>query len=119
MASNELHVVTGAFGYSGRYIAARLLDAGHRVRTLTNSPNRRNPFGGRVEAYPFYFDQPERLTRLLEGASVLYNTYWVRLNYGDFGYWQAVENTRILFAAARAAGVPRIVHVSITNPSEN
>lgn len=119
MASNELHVVTGAFGYSGRYIAARLLDAGHRVRTLTNSPNRRNPFGGRVEAHPFHFDHPERLTRLLEGASVLYNTYWVRFNYADFRYSQAVENTRILFTAARAAAVPRVVHVSITNPSEN
>jgi nucleoside-diphosphate-sugar epimerase len=38
MAFEELHVVTGAFGYSGKYIAARLLDAGHRVRTLTDSP---------------------------------------------------------------------------------
>jgi len=43
-ADAELHVVTGAVGYSGRYIAQRLLDAGKRVRTLTNSPQRRNPF---------------------------------------------------------------------------
>jgi NADH dehydrogenase len=114
-----LHVVTGAFGYSGRYIAARLLEAGHNVRTLTNSPNRRNPFGGRVEAHLFHFDRPEQLRASLEGASVLYNTYWVRFNYADFRYSQAVANTRILFAAARAAGVPRVVHVSITNPSED
>jgi len=112
-------VVTGAFGYSGRYIAARLLEAGHNVRTLTNSPNRRNPFGGRVEAHLFHFDRPEQLRASLEGASVLYNTYWVRFNYADFRYSQAVANTRILFAAARAAGVPRVVHVSITNPSED
>jgi len=119
LASNELQVVTGAFGYSGRYITARLLVAGHRVRTLTNSPNRRHPFGERVEAHPCHFNHPERLTALLEGASVLYNTYWVRFNYADFRYSQAVENTRVLFMAARAAGVPRVVHVSITNPSEN
>src|SRR2546427_5544179 len=116
---NELHVVTGAFGYSGRYIAARLLAAGHRVRTLTNSPKRPNPFGDRVEALPFNFDRPDRLTASLDGASVLYNTYWVRFNYSDFRYTRAVENTRVLFNAARAAGVWRVVHVSITNPSEN
>ena len=119
MALNELHVVTGAFGYSGRYIAARLLAAGHRVRTLTNSPKRPNPFGDRVEALPFNFDRPDRLTASLDGASVLYNTYWVRFNYSDFRYTRAVENTRVLFNAARAAGVWRVVHVSITNPSEN
>ena len=37
--------VTGAYGYSGQYIAQRLLDAGHEVHTLTNSPHRANPFG--------------------------------------------------------------------------
>ncbi|MGE5139222.1 MAG: NAD-dependent epimerase/dehydratase family protein, partial [Rudaea sp.] len=47
--TQELHVVTGAFGYSGKYIASRLLAAGHRVRTLTNSTRRGNPFAGRVE----------------------------------------------------------------------
>lgn len=119
MAPNELHVVTGAFGYSGRYIAERLLAGGHRVRTITNSPNRLHLFGDRIEAHPFHFDHPELLKASLEGASVLYNTYWVRFNYGNFSYSQAVKNTRVLFAAARAAGVSRVVHVSITNPSEN
>jgi NADH dehydrogenase len=32
---------------------------------------------------------------------------------------QAVQNSRTLFAAAAKAGVPRVVHVSITNPSED
>jgi uncharacterized protein YbjT (DUF2867 family) len=115
----ELHVVTGAFGYSGRYIAERLLGAGHRVRTLTNSPDRQHPFGDRVEVHPFDFDHPERLARSFDGARVLYNTYWVRFNHADFRYGQAVDNTRVLFAAARRAGVARVVHVSITNPSED
>jgi NADH dehydrogenase len=116
---HELHVVTGAFGYSGRYIAERLLRDGKRVRTLTNSPQREHAFGSRVEVHPFSFDRPERLARSLAGAEVLYNTYWVRFNYGDFSFAQAVENTRTLFAAARRAGVSRVVHVSITNPSED
>lgn len=115
----ELHVVTGAFGYSGRHIAERLLRAGNRVRTLTNSPDREHPFGNRVEVHPFNFEQPEKLTRSLEGAQVLYNTYWVRFNHADFRYSQAIDNTRALFSAARRAAVSRVIHASITNPSED
>src|SRR5262245_57367448 len=115
----ELHVVTGAFGYSGRCIAERLLRAGHRVRTLTSSPDREHPFGNQIEVHSFNFDQPDQLTRSLEGARVLYNTYWVRFNHADFRYSQAVENTRVLFSAARRAAVSRVIHVSITNPSED
>jgi uncharacterized protein YbjT (DUF2867 family) len=118
MTEHPLHVVTGAFGYSGKYIAARLLEAGCRVRTLTNSPQRANPFGGKVEAHPFNFDDAVKLTESLRGAAVLYNTYWVRFNYTDFKHAGAVENTLALFEAAKAAGVRRVVHVSITNPSE-
>ncbi len=119
MTEAQLHVVTGAFGYSGRYIAHRLLERGQQVRTLTNSSDRANPFQGRVEAVPFHFDDGTRLTESLRGAAVLYNTYWVRFNHRMFTHGQAVENTRRLFEAAQRAGVPRIVHISITNPSED
>jgi uncharacterized protein YbjT (DUF2867 family) len=117
--AGELHVVTGAFGYSGQRIAARLLDARQRVRTLTGSTGRASPLEGRVEVRPFDFERPDRLEESLRGAAVLYNTYWVRFNHPTFSYAGAVENTRVLFAAARRAGVGRIVHVSITNPSES
>ncbi len=119
MPEAELHVVTGAFGYSGKYIARRLLDAGHRVRTVTNSVDRHHPFGDRIEVRPFDFQHPSRLTESLRGATVLYNTYWVRFNRADFRHSEAVENTLTLLNAARDAGVRRIVHVSITNPSED
>lgn len=119
MGSREVHIVTGAFGYSGKYIAKRLLDAGYEVRTLTNSPNRVNPFGGKVKAYLFNFDNPEKLVDSLSGASVLYNTYWVRFNHRDFTHSVAVSNTLRLFEAAKKAGVKRVVHLSITNPSED
>lgn len=119
LITNQLHVVTGAFGYSGKYIAKRLLDAGHRVRTLTNSPHRPNDFEGAIEAHPFNFDNPEALTESLRGTSVLYNTYWVRFNHKTFRHSVAVDNTLALFAAAKAAGVERIIHTSITNPSND
>src|SRR3989338_8708457 len=115
--SSEQVIVTGAFGYSGKYIARRLLDAGYEVKTLTNSPNRANPFGNRIKAYPFNFDNPEKLIESLQGASVLYNTYWVRFNYPGFSHSAAVINTLKLFDAAKKAGIKRIAHISITNPS--
>ena len=118
MKNDHVHAVTGAFGYSGKYIAQRLLAEGQRVITLTNSLQRRNPFGERVRAVPLDFDQPAKLTESLRGVSVLYNTYWVRFNHRNFTHADAVRNTETLFRAAQAAGVSRIVHVSITNPSE-
>lgn len=108
--------VTGAFGYSGRYIAQRLLAAGHEVLTLTNSVKRENPFGDKVRVAPFNFHQPERLAQSLRGVEVLINTYWVRFDHKLFTHAQAVANTRAMFTAARQAGVRRVVHVSITNP---
>ena len=119
MASSAVHTVTGAFGYSGRYIAERLLNAGEQVRTLTDSLHRANPFAGRVEAFPYSFHDPARLVEALRGTSVLYNTYWVRFNHASFRQAEAVTNTLTLFEAAKAAGVERVVHVSITNPSED
>ena len=117
MNQPELHAVTGAFGYSGRYIAHRLLAAGHQVVTLTNSTPATDPFAGRVRRFPLAFDRPAALAESLRGVRVLYNTYWVRFNHRRFTYAQAVRNTLLLFEAAQRAGVERVVHVSITNPS--
>ncbi len=119
MPADGFDVVTGAFGYSGKYITQRLLALGHTVRTLTNSIHRPNPFGSQVQAFPYNFDHPDRLTESLRGASVLYNTYWVRFDYADFSHAAAIQNSLRLFEAARQAGVQRVVHVSITNPSES
>ena len=116
---SELNVVTGAFGYTGKYIARRLLADGIRVKTLTGHPERPNPFGAQVVAAPFNFDDLPTLIDQLSGASTLYNTYWVRFSRGEVTFDRAVENTRTLIQAAKDAGVGRIVHVSITNPSLN
>lgn len=119
MPARDIHCVTGAFGFSGGYIAARLLRAGLEVRTLTNSPHRDHPLAGMVETVPYHFDDPGKLARSLEGVGVLYNTYWVRFNYRDFDYRQALANSAVLLDAAGSAGVRRIVHVSITNADED
>jgi NADH dehydrogenase len=114
----KIAAVTGAFGYTGKYIARRLLAAGQEVITLTGHPENVLPeFAGRVRAFPFHFEQPEKLRASLENVDVLYNTYWVRFDHGEHTFERAVANTRVLIRAAREAGVRRMVHVSITNPA--
>ena len=76
--ADGFHVVTGAFGYSGRWIAKLLLDRGIRVKTLTNAIGRDDPFDGRVEVMPIDFENMDSLVESLRGAEVLYNTYWVQ-----------------------------------------
>jgi len=109
--------VTGAFSYSGKYITKRLLACGEEVTTLTNHPNRPDPFEGKVKAYPLDFSNAPELITNLRGAEVLVNTYWVRFDRGRNTQPRAVENTRVLVHAAVKAGVKRIVHISITNSS--
>jgi len=112
----ELDVVTGAFSYSGAAISAELLGHGHRVRTLTGHPDRA-PVGTAIETRALDFANQAELTRSLEGAHTLYNTYWVRFAHGQVTHDLAVRNSRVLFSAAAEAGVRRIVHVSITHAS--
>lgn len=114
--TGQLDVVTGAFSYSGSAIARDLAERGHRVRTLTGHPDRA-PAGTPIEVRALDFADEHRLTKSLTGADTLYNTYWVRFAHGTVTHDTAVANSKVLFAAAAKAGVRRIVHVSITNPS--
>lgn len=113
----ETDLVTGAFSYSGSRIAGLLIESGRAVRTLTHHPNRSHPLRSRVQAAAYTFEEPLALARNFEGITTFYNTYWVRFERGRTTYEGAVANSRILFEAARRAGVARIVHVSIANPS--
>jgi uncharacterized protein YbjT (DUF2867 family) len=111
-----MNAVTGAFGYTGKYIARRLLQLGEPVITLTGHPGRANEFGPALRAYAFRFDNAEKMAELLAGVHVLYNTYWIRFDRGKTTHDRAVANTRVLIRAAEIAGVERVVHISITNP---
>lgn len=115
----ESVAVTGAFGYTRKYIARRLLDSGKNVITLTNHPNRPNPFGNRIKAYPYNFRNLDKLSASLKDIDTLYNTYWIRFPHNGQTFSQAVRNTKTLLQAAQLADIRRIVHISITNPSEH
>jgi NADH dehydrogenase len=110
-------VVTGAFSYTGRYIAQRLLAEGRRLRTLTNHPQRPGADEMKIDITPLQFTDRAALVESLRGADVLYNTYWVRFRHGKMGFGDAVANTRTLVSAAVEAGVRKIVQISVSNPS--
>jgi uncharacterized protein YbjT (DUF2867 family) len=109
-------VVTGAFSFTGRYVAARLLELGREVRTLTRHPQSSSPFGARVEAFPLDFDL-DTLTERLRGADTLYNTYWIRSPRGNLTFEHVLDNTATLLGAAQRAGVRRVVQLSVSNAS--
>ena len=110
-------VVTGAFSYTGRFIARKLLDDGRRVRTLTNHPQRPGAQELDVDVAPLKFTDRAALVESLRGADVFYNTYWVRFPHAGISFGDAVANTRILMSAAAEAGVRKVVHISVSNPS--
>ena len=117
---NELvgiDLVTGAGGYTGSYVARRLLDRGRRVRTLTRVPSSVTGYDDEpVEAFAYAFDDMDRLGQAFDGVDTFYNTYWVRFRHGAVDHDVAVAHSRSLVGAAAKAGVRRIVHVSIMNP---
>ena len=115
--------VTGAWSYSGRRIAARLLRAGYRVVSLTSRPvPDPDPHAGAVVRIPYDF-APGALERSLRGVDVLACGYWARHDRAPVGHrgpWTshalAVERSARLVDAALAAGVCRLVWTSIANP---
>ena len=109
-------VVTGVFSYTGGAIARQLLERGDEVVSLSRRPAPpAHPLAATVAREPLQFDEPERLARSLQGADVLFNTYWIRFPRDGASFAQAVANSRALFQAAGRAGVRRIVHLSVTN----
>jgi nucleoside-diphosphate-sugar epimerase len=110
-------VVTGAFSFTGRHIARRLLAQERRVRTLTRRPQPPGTEDIKVDIAPLQFTDRAALVDSLRGADVLYNTYWVRFRHGKVGFGDAVANTRMLVGAAAEAGVRKVVHISVSNPS--
>ncbi len=113
-----LDVVTGAFSYTGSFIAEELLARGREVRSLSRgAADPAQPGDRRIERLPLQFTDRDALVRAMAGADTFYNTYWIRFPHAGQSFEQAVENSATLFDAARRAGVRRIVHVSVSNPS--
>ena len=119
MANQDVCTVTGGLSYIGKHITKRLVERGSRVVVMTGHPERPNPFVNRIRIVPYQFGNEEQLTESLRGTTTLYNTYWVRFDYGQVSFDRAVENTGRLLRAAEKAGVQKLVHLSVSNPSKD
>jgi nucleoside-diphosphate-sugar epimerase len=115
MSETRLDAITGAFGFTGRALAKRLLDDGRDLVTLSRRSGDGDPLRDRLRVEPFDTDRPDHLVASLAGVDTLFNTYWIRFPRGPRTYERAVAQTAVLVAAARDAGVRRIVHVSVVN----
>ena len=113
-----VNAVTGPFSYTDKYVAEMLLGRGARVRGFVR-PGAHRPHASAVDCRTLQFQDLDQLARDLDGVDVLYNTYWIRFEHGGTAFADAVENTQRLARAAQRAGVRRIVHVSVSNPSHD
>lgn len=112
---DQRDAITGAFGFTGRAIAWRLLGADREVVTLTRRKGIGDPLAPRIRIEPFDAARPASLVAALAGVDTLYNTYWIRFPRGGMTFDRAVERSAVLVGAAREAGVRRIVHVSVVH----
>ena len=112
--------VTGAFGFTGRALAERLLAEGHEVVTLSRRSGEGDRLAPRLAAiHPLDASRPDAFRAALEGVDVLYNTWWLRFPRGGGTFERLLADSSVLLAAAREVGVRRIVHVSVVRASPN
>lgn len=113
--ANGRVAVTGSFGFTGQALTEQLLAAGNEVVTLSRRSGAGHPLASRVRVQPFDTSRPDELAASLQGVETLFNTYWIRFPRGSATFEGAVARSAALLAAARAAGVRRVVHVSVVN----
>src|SRR5512137_574070 len=106
-----MDLVSGATGYVGGRLVPRLLEAGRRVRVLARDPARLagRPWAGSVEVARGDVLDPATLAPALAGVDV---AYYLVHSMGDHVAFaeRDLEAARAFAAAARAAGVRRIIY---------
>lgn len=111
----KLALVTGATGFVGWHVARKLMDRGYAVRVLARDPARVRELDGVERRLQGDLRDPESLARAVEGCSVVFHVA------ADYRLWTRepkemfrsnVDGTRNLLAAAKRAGVERVVYTS-------
>ncbi len=110
-------LVTGAGGFSGSRIVARLVQEGEPVRAMVRNPAKQSKLPDKgVEIVQGDTTKPETLTAALQGVDTVIHTAFItadRKQGPGVSYYQTnVLGTRNLVEAAKAAGVKRIVVLS-------
>lgn len=109
-------LVTGATGFVGSHVARQLVNGGHSVRVLVRPASNLCPLEGlQVERAEGDLRDFVSLGRAMKGVRRVFHVaadyrLWTR-NPREI-YESNVEGTRLLFEAARSAGVERVVYTS-------
>lgn len=111
-------LVTGATGYIGGHLAQRLIDSGHTVRALARNPDklRDAPWRDRVEVVRGDLSKADSLVDAFAGVDVMYYLVHSMGTSTDF-VAEEERSARNVAAAAKAAGVRRIVYLSGLHPT--
>lgn len=107
--------ITGATGFVGGAVLRRLLRRGHEVRALVRYPNWAGRLRdlGAVECVAGGLDDQDAVRSLVAGTDALIHLVGIIAEKGPQTFQRVhVDGTERLAAAARAAGVPRFVHMS-------
>jgi len=109
-------LVTGATGFVGAAVARALLNAQWQVRALARSGSDRSNLNALpLEVHEGDLNDPASLQPALQGCEALFHVaadYRLGARDPQQLYRTNVEGTRAILAAARAAGVRRIVYTS-------
>jgi len=115
--------ITGGTGFVGRNIARLLARAGHEVVLLARGRDRTEPdirslAGGHF--VPLSLDDVAKLTQALTGCAAVVHCAGINREVGDQTFQQVhLEGTRHLVAAARTAGVRKLVLISFLRARPN
>ncbi len=110
-------LVTGSTGYIGGRLTPRLREAGHDVRVLVRDPAKLRdvPWASDVEIVTGDLTDAATLAPAFEGVDVVYYLVHAMGARGDFEATEVMSATNA-GAAAKAAGVSRIVYLGGLHP---
>jgi uncharacterized protein YbjT (DUF2867 family) len=110
-------LVTGATGYIGGRLVPRLLDRGYAVRVLARNPDKLADVGwrDRVDVAPGDLNDEGSLREAFDGIDVVYYLVHSMGTSSDFVEAEA-RSARNVVAAAKAAGVRRLVYLGGLHP---
>ncbi|HXJ56332.1 MAG TPA: NAD(P)H-binding protein [Verrucomicrobiae bacterium] len=115
--------ITGGTGFVGRTLARRLIRAGHEVVLIARGVDRRDPATRalpRSRFCPIGLDDPAALAQALAGCDAVAHCAGINREIGPQTYQRVhVEGTAHVVAAARQAGVKKIVLLSFLRARPN
>ena len=113
-------VVTGAAGFLGKRVVRQLSDAGHAVLALVHRQPAERLWGPGVEVVSGDVTDPASLVGAFEHAQAAVHLAAVLVERGRQTFARVnVEGTRNVVAAAEAAGVQHLVHMSVVDAQPN